>query len=202
MTVTNTGAREGTEVVQLYLRHDAASVTRPVRELKRFARVTLRPGESRAVRFTLAADDMAFYDLDMRRVVEPGTITLFAGGSSAATLEAHLTLTDRPAWSLPCRRGCTSQCLLGSRGSESKGSESGVRVRGQSPGSESGVRPRGRSPRALTPWRDGPSAVIPSERSESRDLHFAGTHRCAAVSRGERGGRGGTTRGEPLSGSA
>jgi len=92
VTVTNTGAREGAEVVQLYLRHDAASVTRPVRELKRFARVTLRPGESRAVRFTLSADDMAFYDLDMRRVVEPGAITLFAGGSSAATLEAHLTL--------------------------------------------------------------------------------------------------------------
>jgi len=90
--VTNTGAREGTEVVQLYLRHDAASVTRPVRELKRFERVTLRPGESRTVRFTLRADDMGFYDLDMRRVVEPGAITLFAGGSSAATLEAHLTL--------------------------------------------------------------------------------------------------------------
>ena len=91
-TVTNTGQREGTEVVQLYLRHDAASVTRPVRELKRFARVTLRPGESRTVQFTLRGDDMAFYDLDMKRVVEPGTITLFAGGSSAAPLEAHLTL--------------------------------------------------------------------------------------------------------------
>jgi len=92
VTVTNTGAREGTEVVQLYLRHDAASVTRPVRELKRFARVTLKPGDSRTVRFTLGAEDMAFYDLDLRRVVEPGTITLFAGGSSAAALEAHLTV--------------------------------------------------------------------------------------------------------------
>jgi beta-glucosidase len=91
-TVSNTGSREGTEVVQLYLRHDAASVTRPVRELVRFSRVTLRPGESRTVRFTLRAEDMDFLDLDLRRVVEPGTMTLFAGGSSAATLEAHLTL--------------------------------------------------------------------------------------------------------------
>ena len=92
VTVTNTGSREGTEVVQLYLRHDAASVTRPVRELKRFARVTLRPGEGRTLRFTLGPEDMAFYDLDLRRAVEPGAITLFAGGSSAAALEAHLTL--------------------------------------------------------------------------------------------------------------
>src|SRR5204863_352304 len=93
VSVTNTGSREGTEVVQLYLRHDAASVTRPVRELKRFERVTLRPGESRTVRFTLRADDMSFYDLDLRKVVEPGAITLFAGGSSAATLDAHVTLS-------------------------------------------------------------------------------------------------------------
>ena len=92
VTVVNTGARLGTEVVQLYLRHDATSVTRPVRELKRFARVTLGPGESRIVRFTLRPEDMSFYDLDMRRVVEPGAITLFAGGSSEATLEAHLTV--------------------------------------------------------------------------------------------------------------
>jgi beta-glucosidase len=91
-TVSNTGSREGTEVVQLYLRHDAASVTRPVRELRRFQRVPLRAGESRTVRFTLRAEDMDFLDLDLRRVVEPGTMTLFAGGSSAATLEAHLTL--------------------------------------------------------------------------------------------------------------
>jgi beta-glucosidase len=93
VTVTNTGSRDGTEVVQLYLRHDAASVTRPVRELKRFERVALKPGESRTVRFTLRGDDMSFYDLDLRRVVEPGAITLFAGGSSAATLDAHVTLS-------------------------------------------------------------------------------------------------------------
>jgi beta-glucosidase len=92
-TVTNTGAREGTEVVQLYLRDDAASVTRPVRELRRFQRVPLRAGESRTVRFTLGADDLACYGLDLRRVVEPGAFTLWAGGDSDASLEARFTVT-------------------------------------------------------------------------------------------------------------
>ena len=91
--VTNTGSRAGDEVVQLYVRDDVASVVRPVRELKGFRRVTLRAGESRVVRFTLHADDLAFYGLDLRRVVEPGTFTLWAGGSSAAALEAKVTVT-------------------------------------------------------------------------------------------------------------
>ncbi|HEU4996564.1 MAG TPA: beta-glucosidase BglX [Gemmatimonadaceae bacterium] len=91
--VSNTGSRAGTEVVQLYLRDDAASVTRPVRELRGFTRVTLNPGETRTVRFTLKPDDLALYDRDMRRVVEPGTFTVWAGGSSAATLEQRFTVT-------------------------------------------------------------------------------------------------------------
>ncbi|MEO8564360.1 MAG: glycoside hydrolase family 3 N-terminal domain-containing protein [bacterium] len=91
--VTNTGKRVGTEVVQLYLRQDAASVTRPVRELRGFQRVTLRPGESRTVRFVLEARDFALYDLDLRRVVEPGEYTLWAGGSSEASLEKRISLT-------------------------------------------------------------------------------------------------------------
>ena len=91
--VTNTGTRVGTEVVQLYLRHDAASVTRPVRELHGFQRVTLRPGEQRTVRFVLDAKDFAIYDLDLRRVIEPGSYTLWAGGSSEATVSEHVTLT-------------------------------------------------------------------------------------------------------------
>ena len=93
MDVTNTGTRAGTEVAQLYLRDDAASVTRPVRELRGFRRVTLQPGETRTVTFVLRPDHLAIYDRDMRRVVEPGTFTLWAGGSSAATLEAHFTVT-------------------------------------------------------------------------------------------------------------
>lgn len=91
--VSNTGARVGTEVTQLYLRDDAASVTRPVRELRGFRRVTLQPGEKQTLTFRLSPDDLAFYDRRMRWVVEPGAFTLWAGGSSAATLDAHFTVT-------------------------------------------------------------------------------------------------------------
>jgi beta-glucosidase len=86
--VSNAGTRAGDEVVQLYVRDDAASVVRPVRELKGFRRVSLRPSETRTVEFTLRPIDLSLYGLDMRRVVEPGTFTLWAGGSSEATLSA------------------------------------------------------------------------------------------------------------------
>jgi len=91
--VTNTGPRVGDEVVQLYLRDDVASVTRPVRSLRRFARVPLAPGEARVVDFTLRPDDVAFYDLGMRRVVEPGSFTVFVGGSSVAGLTSTFHVT-------------------------------------------------------------------------------------------------------------
>jgi beta-glucosidase len=91
--VSNTGARAGTEVAQLYLRDDAASVTRPVRELRGFRRVTLKPGETQTLTFRLGPDDLALYDRDMRRVVEPGGFTVWVGGSSTATLEARFTVT-------------------------------------------------------------------------------------------------------------
>lgn len=87
--VTNSGGRAGTEVAQVYLRDDAASVTRPVRALKAFRRLTLEPGETRTARFTLRSDDMSLYDLTMRKVVEPGTFTVFVGGSSEGGLEAR-----------------------------------------------------------------------------------------------------------------
>lgn len=90
--VTNTGSRVGDEVVQLYVRDDASSVTRPVLELKRFRRVTLNPGESRTVSFRLEPDDLAFWDLKMKRVVEPGTFTLSAGPSSAALQSVRLVV--------------------------------------------------------------------------------------------------------------
>jgi beta-glucosidase len=92
--LTNTGSRAGTEVAQLYLRDDAASVTRPVRELRGFRRLTLQPGETRTLSFTLRPNDLAIYDREMRRVVEPGTFTVWAGGSSEATLEGHFRVTD------------------------------------------------------------------------------------------------------------
>jgi beta-glucosidase len=81
--VTNTGTRDGDEVVQLYVRDDVASVTRPVRELRGFERITLRPGETRTVTFTIGPDDLAMYDLRMDRVVEHGTFTVWVGTSSA-----------------------------------------------------------------------------------------------------------------------
>jgi beta-glucosidase len=93
VTVANTGARDGDEVVQLYVRDSVGSVARPVRQLVRFRRVHLRAGERASVAFTLGAADLSFHDLQMRRVVEPGDFTLFAGGSSAATLDAHFQVT-------------------------------------------------------------------------------------------------------------
>jgi beta-glucosidase len=88
VTVANTGTREGTDVVQLYVRDEVGSVARPVRELKGFRRVTLKPGETRAVELRLAVRDLAFYGLDMRRTVEPGMFRVFVGPNSAEGLEA------------------------------------------------------------------------------------------------------------------
>jgi beta-glucosidase len=81
--VRNTGPRAGDEVVQLYLRDEAASVTRPLLELKRFQRVTLQPGEARTLAFELTPADLAIWNIDMKRVVEPGKFTVMAGPNSA-----------------------------------------------------------------------------------------------------------------------
>ncbi|MFT3896330.1 MAG: beta-glucosidase BglX [Thermomonas sp.] len=88
VTVANTGKRAGDEVVQLYLRDDVASVSRPVRMLRGFQRIHLEPGERRTLRFELKPQDLGFYDANLRWVVEPGHFTVFAGGSSEAALEA------------------------------------------------------------------------------------------------------------------
>ena len=81
--VSNTGKRAGDEVVQLYIRDVAASVTRPVKELKGFQRITLRPGEKRRVEFTLTPEHLGFYNREMHFAVEPGEFKLFVGDSSA-----------------------------------------------------------------------------------------------------------------------
>jgi len=91
--VANTGPRVGDEVVQLYVRDDESSVTRPVLELKRFRRVTLAPGEKRTIRFDLQPDDLALWNPDMKHVVEPGTFTIYAGPNSADLKPAKMTLT-------------------------------------------------------------------------------------------------------------
>jgi beta-glucosidase len=88
VTVTNTGAREGAEVVQLYVRDEVATVTRPVRQLAGFRRIALKPGEARAVEFTLTPHQLGFYDLDMRFRVAPGRFHVFVGQSSAEGTEA------------------------------------------------------------------------------------------------------------------
>jgi beta-glucosidase len=93
ITVSNVGARDADEVVQLYLRDDVASVARPVKQLVRFRRVHLRASARETITFSLGAQDLAFYDLHLRRIVEPGTFTLFAGTSSDDTQEAHFRVT-------------------------------------------------------------------------------------------------------------
>jgi beta-glucosidase len=107
LTVTvdlkNTGSRAGTEVAQLYLRDDAATVTRPVRELRGFRRVALEPGQTRTLTFRLRPDDMAMYDRDMRRVVEPGGFTVWVGGDSNARLEGHFAVTGGGTVLAPAR---------------------------------------------------------------------------------------------------
>ena len=90
--VTNTGDRAGAEVVQLYIRDDVASVTRPVMELRGFAKIDVEPGQTRTVQFTIGPHDLAFYDREMRRVLEPGTFTVFVGGSSVDTQQERFTV--------------------------------------------------------------------------------------------------------------
>ena len=70
--LTNTGKVAGDEIVQLYLRDRVSSVTRPVKELKGFERVSLAPGQSRTVTFSITPDKLSFLDQNMERVVEPG----------------------------------------------------------------------------------------------------------------------------------
>lgn len=93
VSVTNTGKREGDEVVQLYLRDDVASVAQPVRRLRGFQRVHLQAGEARTLRFVLRPRDLAMLDASMRLVVEPGRFSVFVGGSSDASLQAAFEVT-------------------------------------------------------------------------------------------------------------
>ena len=81
--VTNTGDMAGTEIVQLYLRDVFSQVTRPVKELKDFARVELAAGESKVVEFTVTPDKLMFLDKKMKPIVEPGEFVVMVGSSSA-----------------------------------------------------------------------------------------------------------------------
>jgi beta-glucosidase len=82
VTVTNTGRVAGDEIVQLYLRDRVSSVTRPVKELKGFERISLAPGQSRTVTFDITPDKLSFLNQNMERVVEPGMFDVMVGASS------------------------------------------------------------------------------------------------------------------------
>jgi beta-glucosidase len=90
--VKNTGSREGDEVVQVYIHDPVASISQPIRRLRGFERVTLDPGQTRTVTFTLNRSDFGFYDNRGRFVVEPGRIDVYAGNSSAADLTEFFTV--------------------------------------------------------------------------------------------------------------
>ena len=111
--VENTGDRAGDEVVQLYVRDDEASVARPVRELRGFRRITLEAGERRTVTFRISAEQFAYTGADRRCVVEPGTIGIAVGTSSAdLPLTATVTLTG-PTVELHDRRHYLTETTIG-----------------------------------------------------------------------------------------
>jgi beta-glucosidase len=92
--VKNTGTVAGTEVVQLYIRNTSASVEQPLRELKGFTRVSLAPGESKAVTFPIGFDELNFYSAELRETVDPTTYDIWVGGSSLATAETTLKVVE------------------------------------------------------------------------------------------------------------
>ena len=96
-TVSNTGSREGSDVAQLYVRDHIGSLVRPVRELRGFEKVTLKPGESRVVTFTLRPDDLAFYNTPTTRVVEPGEFSVWISPDSQSGNPAKFNVVDQPS---------------------------------------------------------------------------------------------------------
>jgi beta-glucosidase len=93
--IENTGKRTGDEVVQLYIRDVAASVTRPVKELKGFQRVTLQPGEKKRIELMLGPEQLAFWNRQMRFTVEPGEFKVMVGANSEDLLETAFEVENR-----------------------------------------------------------------------------------------------------------
>nr|MCU0383276.1 glycoside hydrolase family 3 C-terminal domain-containing protein [Cyclobacteriaceae bacterium] len=92
-TITNTGTRQGEEIVQLYIRDLVGSVTRPIKELKGFTKLNLKPGESRVATFYLKANDLRFYRKDMKFDYEPGDFEVYIGTDSNTQNKVKFTLT-------------------------------------------------------------------------------------------------------------
>ena len=94
VTVTNTGSRDGAEVVQLYIRDLVGSVTRPVKELKGFEKIFLKAGESRKVSFSITPELLKFYNYDLQFVCEPGDFDVMIGGNSRDVKKARFLLKE------------------------------------------------------------------------------------------------------------
>lgn len=92
VTLSNSGSREGDEVVQLYFRDLAADRVRPVKQLKAFRKIHLCPGESTTVQFELPVTELGYYDWNMNYCIDDGTYRIFAGGSSEAELQADIVI--------------------------------------------------------------------------------------------------------------
>jgi beta-glucosidase len=92
--LTNSGQMEAEEISQLYVRDVVASLTRPVKELKGFKKVRLKPGETKTVTFDLPVNSLGFHNSEMRYVVEPGTFHLWVGGDSQSGLQSEFDVTD------------------------------------------------------------------------------------------------------------
>ena len=95
--ITNTGDVDGEEIAQLYIRDNVSSATRAVKELKGYKRVALKAGETKTVSFTIDAESLAFYDINMAYCVEPGTFSVMTGSSSNSKdlTTTTLTVTNR-----------------------------------------------------------------------------------------------------------
>lgn len=94
VTVKNTGNREGKETVQLYIRDLIATSTRPVQELKKFQKISLKPGETKTVEFTITAEDLKYYNHDLKYVCEPGDFEIQIGPNCRDVKKQLLTVTD------------------------------------------------------------------------------------------------------------
>lgn len=92
VTITNESSVEGTEIVQLYIRDLVGSVTRPVKELKDFKKVTFKANESKTVSFTITSETLSFYRKDMTWGAEPGKFKVFVGTNSSDILEKEFEL--------------------------------------------------------------------------------------------------------------
>ena len=90
VTVTNTGKRDGKETVQLYIRDLVGSITRPVKELKGFQKISLKAGESRTVTFSITPNDLKFYNGDLKYDWEPGEFSIMIGASSRDVKSANV----------------------------------------------------------------------------------------------------------------